>query len=358
MTGYTLKISPVEDSNEISLKGPQLNCSKPAEITREQTRILSRLYYAKDEYQEEDYAIIEEIEKNFFPAGSLKHYSHQRSLEVKAIGQYIFHKVLPKEIANAIRSLPPNSIIRLEIDDSVSQLPWEFMYTDRNFLCLEHILGRISGAVNEKYVPIQGTIPVLMVSNPTGDLFGARKEANYIMSQLRGSNLRITMYGSEIKKNEYLQLLESGKFSIIHYSGHSASSPEPGKSCHVFMDDLCYGYEIERLNMKNPPLLVFSNSCQSAEASLNKDETGNTSLAGSYLRAGVGGCVGTIWSVSDIGSADIASDFYRYLLFGATFGEALLNARKAEFKRWGYSNWIWASYILFGDPEIRLVKRI
>jgi hypothetical protein len=312
MKGYLLKICAGEDFSKISLMGPQLNCSGAAGITREKTRNLATLYYGS-EFMEEDFALLQDIERDFIPPGSIKHHD--------------------------------------------STWPTEVRHTGRNFLCLEHILGRVPAVIKETHEPVQGPIPMLMIANPTGDLRGSQNEANYIMSQLRGSNLRISRYGSEIRKNDYLKLLESGKFSIIHYSGHSARSTELWKSCHVFLDDLCYGYEIEALKMKNPPYLVFSNSCESAEGSLDKDETGNTSLAGSYLKAGVGGCVGTIWNVSDVGSSNFASDFYRYLLFGATLGEALLNARKAAFKRWGYHNLIWGSYILFGDPEIRLVKR-
>jgi hypothetical protein len=64
-----------------------------------------------------------------------------------------------------------------------------------------------------------------------------------------------------------------------------------------------------------------------------------------------------IWLVSDEGASNFASDFYRYLLFGATLGEAVLRSRRAAFKRWGYQDFIWGSYILYGDPGIRLVQR-
>jgi hypothetical protein len=356
MIGYLLKISAGEDSSEISLKGSQVDCSGAAGITRKNTRNLATLYYGSD-FFEDDVAILKDIEKIYIPQGSIKHHDSTWPIEVRAIGQYIFEKLMPKSVCDAIRNLPSGSLIKLEVSDDISHVPWELMYTGRNFLCLEHILGRVPATIKETYEPVNGPIPMLMIANPTGDLIGSQNEANYIISQLRGSNLRISRYGSEIRKNDYIKLLESGKYSIVHYSGHSARSTELWKSCHVFLDDLCYGYEIEALKMKNPPRLVFSNSCESAEGSLNKNETGNTSLSGSYLKAGVGGCVGTIWNVSDVGSSNFASDFYRYLLFGATLGEALLNARKAAFKRWGYNNLIWGSYILFGDPEIRLVKK-
>ncbi len=356
MTGYVLKISDVGSHFEFSLRGPQLNCSSRTDITKETILHLAKLYYGV-ELDQGAFSLLQDVERNFLPPGSVRHHSSSFPRYVRAYGQYIFRKLLPRQVADSISRLPPSSLLMLEVDDSASGLPWELLYDDHNFLCLEHVLGRVPASARGTHEPVMGPIPMLMVANPTGNLIGAQNEANYIISQLRGSNIRISRFGSEIRKNDYLQLLESGKYNLIHYSGHSASSSEAGKSCHAFSDDLCYGYEIERLRLSNPPHLVFSNSCQSAESSLDENETGNTSLAGSYLKAGVGGCVGTIWSVSDVGSSEFASDFYRYLLFGATLGEALLNARRNSFKKWGYDNLIWGSYILFGDPGIRLVKR-
>jgi CHAT domain-containing protein len=228
------------------------------------------------------------------------------------------------------------------------------MFTGNNFLCLDHIIGRIKHDDPTHGNATKRTVSMLMVSDPTGDLYGAQDEANYILGKLRGSKLIVTRYGSEIRKQQYLNLLKSETFEIIHYSGHSASSTIPGKSHHVFMDGLVYGDEIEALHGVKMPRLVFSNSCQSAESSLGNEDTGNTGLAGSYLKAGVGSCVAAIWPVSDIGSGQFASDFYRYLLFGSSMGEALLRSRRTAFKQWGFQNFIWGSYIFYGNPYGRL----
>jgi CHAT domain-containing protein len=356
MMNYRLKISANDDSSKISLKGLGLNYSGVTEISSEKTRSLATLYYGQ-QWTKKDISLFGEIEEKLIPIDATAHYNTLLPIYRKTLGQYIFQHILPKNVANAIQSLPTGSILKLEVDQNVSHVPWELMYTGHNYLCLEHILGRVSSTQKNSPEPVNGSISMLLVSNPTLDLYGSQNEANYIINQLRGSRMRITRYGFEIKKDDYLKLLESGNFQVVHYSGHSGSSPEPGKCCHEFKDKLCYGYEIEALNMKIPPFLVFSNSCQSAEDSIEEEETGNTSLAGSYLKAGVGGCVGTIWTVSDKASGMFASDFYRHLLFGSTIGEALYNARRTSFKRWGYSDFIWGSYILFGDPEIRLVKR-
>mgnify|MGYP006294684089 FL=1 len=335
MTAYRLEIKFEDDLYNIRLNGFNQTYTGELESSDSLTRTLATLYYGR-EFHDEALELAMEVEEKFLPKGILKHHITAWPKWIKALGQYIFSELLPEDISRAIQQIPRDTIIQLEIDDQVSHLPWELMYTGNNFLCLENNISRVKPNEQSIQEPALGVIPMLIIADPTGDLFGAQDEANYIISQLRGSSLRISRYGTEIRKRDYLKLLKSGKYRIIHYSGHSASSSEAGKSHHMFMDGACYAEEIEVLEMDNPPFLVFSNSCQSAEDSLEKDETGNTSLAGAYLKAGVGACMAAIWLVSDLGSGNFASDFYRYLLFGATLGEAVLRARRAAFKRWGF----------------------
>jgi len=120
------------------------------------------------------------------------------------------------------------------------------------------------------------------------------------------------------------------------------------------MDGPLFGFEIEEMK-GDMPFLVFSNSCESAGSSLSLEDAGNTSLAGSYLKAGVSGCIAAIWAVNDQGSGEFASDFYRYLLFGNTVGVSMLNSRRNAFKRWGFLDLIWGSYIYYGDPKLKLI---
>jgi CHAT domain-containing protein len=278
------------------------------------------------------------------------------SLYLRTLGDYVFQNLIPEEIKKAIKNIPKDSVLTLTLNEGSELIPWEHMYTGDNFLSLNHNIGRVNK--EKKTQPPQkrpSSFQMLVVADPTGDLPGTQLETNYIINQLRGSNIRITRYGTEIRKKHYLDLLKSGKFDLIHYSGHSASSMEPGKSHHQFWDGPIYGEEIENLSTAKMPKLVFCNSCQSGESSISKEMTGNTSLASSYLKAGAESSIGSIWNVSDSGSADIASDIYRYLLFGSTIGEALLQAKRSSYKRWGFSDPVWISFILFGDPKMKLI---
>ena len=351
---HTIKIISDHDATRFIYSGKLGEIESYSSFNSKDIDIISDLHYGKPPKEESD--LFNEIVTKIYPRVQGRHYESQSIGWFKAVGLFVFERLFPDAIRNIIRRIPDGSLVNLEIDDRLSALPWELTFDGTSFLCLRYAFGRTTTETND--VKPEKTLSLLMISNPTGDLIGAQKETNYILSQLRGfRHLRINRYGSEIMKNQFLKLYSSGGFSIIHYSGHSMADPdEPGKSRLFFKDKPCYGYEIENLNIVKPPLLIFANSCESAGVSHDSEELGNTSLAGSFLKTGVKGCIAALWMVSDVGSGAFASDFYRFLLFGSTIGEAVLRARKNSFKRWGYQDLIWASYILFGDPATKILQ--
>jgi hypothetical protein len=354
---YRIRIATFKDHSEYSFIGSGKNIELSSDLDYARISNVVRLYYGEE--SEEAESLWRNIESEVFKRSINKHHASLLPSLLKGLGEYVFQNLLPPEISKALRRIPKDSVIFLDLNDGSALLPWEHMHTGENFLCLDYIIGRVGYTKNRTPPPQNRNnfVNMLVVADPTGDLPATQNETNYIINQLRGSNVRITRYGTEIRKNQYLDLLKSGRFDLIHYSGHSASSMEPGKSHHWFFDGPLYGSEIESLSSSRLPKLVFCNSCQSGESSISKEITGNTSLAGSYLKAGAESSIGSIWTVSDTGSADISSDIYRYLLFGSTIGEALLLAKRNSYKRWSFYDMVWISFILFGDPRMRLMSR-
>ena len=350
MSECTLSVSTFDDFTDITITGVE-----PVRMDYgfNEFRNLAQLYYGA-EWSDETAILSGKLVSKYLDRSILKHHGAALTLLYKGFGQYVLGEYFPKEIIQRLKALPRDSTLKLNMNEEASIFPWELMHTGSNFLCLEYVIGRIDNEPRLREPSGGRVIPLLMISDPTGDLWGAQNEANYILGQLRGSKIQANRYGSEIKKKQYIDLIQSGRYDVIHYSGHSASSLDPGKSHHMFIDGPLYGYEIEEMRGRMP-FLVFSNSCQSAESSLSLEDTGNTSLAGSYLRAGVSGCIAAIWPVSDQASGIFASDFYRYILFGNTVGTSMLNSRRNAFKRWGFQDFIWGSYIYYGDPGLRIV---
>ena len=80
-------------------------------------------------------------------------------------------------------------------------------------------------------------------------------------------------------------------------------------------------------------------------------------LAGAFLYAGVRHYLGTQWEVIDGHSATFAKAFYANLASGQAIGAAVQHARQAVIDNGGEGAMAWASYVLYGDPDDRPLKR-
>jgi hypothetical protein len=106
------------------------------------------------------------------------------------------------------------------------------------------------------------------------------------------------------------------------------------------------------------PMVVFSNACQSGHTGAwDGDAAQVFGLANAFLTAGVRHYVGTQWEIVDGQSALFAAEFYRHLTDGKAIGAAVRHARAAVVERAGETALAWASYVLYGDPDVRPLHR-
>lgn len=108
--------------------------------------------------------------------------------------------------------------------------------------------------------------------------------------------------------------------------------------------------------MRWVPELVFVNCCH-----LGKTGAGShrfhqlaANLGTEFIRMGVRAVVCAGWAVADDAAATFAASFYRAMLTGQTFGQAVLAARKATYAEHSTTN-TWGAYQCYGDPGYRLL---
>jgi len=88
------------------------------------------------------------------------------------------------------------------------------------------------------------------------------------------------------------------------------------------------------------------NACRSDGIAANY-----TWLAGwakSFLTAGAGAFIGSLWEVRDSSASLFAEEFYRVLVSGAPLGDAMKQARTAIQNEPGDPTWL--AYTLYGNP--------
>ncbi|MCL6582354.1 MAG: CHAT domain-containing protein [bacterium] len=281
--------------------------------------------------------------------------------ELQQMGQVLYNEIFPLSIKKELAETSVEDII-LKIDNRLVQVPWELIYTGREFFCERFNIGRIvktqqviaSGGIKKELHP---PLNMLIITDPKGDLQSAYEEGSLIRESLKQKAINITLVSSEVSV-DYLKkkLLQ---FDLIHYAGHADYNlDDPSTSGWILEDGKFTALDIHKLSGTSPmPALVFSNACQSATT--EEWQKGTTDgekiygLANAFLLAGVQHYIGTFWKVLDTPSTSFAIEFYRQLLSGHSIGQAMRSARMSLKERYGRENILWASYLLYGDPTAR-----
>ncbi|MEW6378387.1 MAG: CHAT domain-containing protein [bacterium] len=280
--------------------------------------------------------------------------------ELQQMGQVLYNEIFPLSIKKELTNTSVEDII-LKIDNRLVQVPWELIYTGREFFCERFNIGRIvktqqaiSPGVKKDFHP---PLNMLIITDPRGDLPSAYEEGNRIRESLRQKAVNITLVSSEVSidylKKKMLQ------FDLIHYAGHADYDlDDPSASGWILEDGKFTALDIHKLSGVNPmPALVFSNACQSGTTEEWQKGTSEGEkiygLANAFLLAGVQHYVGTFWKVLDTPSTSFAIEFYYKLFTGQSIGQAMRSARMALKDRYGQENILWASYLLYGDPTAR-----
>jgi len=277
-------------------------------------------------------------------------------------GGFILDHFTTGRIRGYLRELPEGSTILLEVDDVLKDIPWELM--------LEAVYaGEIPARVGRSIVsqrqvsrvdaPVRrdGKIRALLIGDPTDDLDEARTEVQALAQLLRDDGRfevepRDVLIGSEdCRVMRLLNQLGSGAYGLIHYSGHSLFEDE--QSAWLLKDGKINTFDLTSSLRDAPPVLVFSSSCESAEAGRPRPvryEDQTFDLPSAFLQAGVEAYVGTLWEVDCLVARQFAEAFYSaFLIEGHALGECLRLARMACKGERNRINWL--AFVLYGDPR-------
>jgi uncharacterized protein YjbI with pentapeptide repeats/class 3 adenylate cyclase/CHAT domain-containing protein len=285
--------------------------------------------------------------------------------ELKGLGQRLFDALLPMPVKQKLQATSVENLI-VHIDDKLVQIPWELIFDGQQFLSKRFNMGRVvrtRQAIAD--VPARSTerpLKMLILANPKGDLEASHQEAVTLRDALseRGAEVAVELAEGEVTVDYAKTHLQD--YDIVHFAGHAEYQVEtPEASAWLFHDGGLTSSDILNMAGSGPlPALVFSNACQSGytEEWRVSEHLGQEiyGLANAFLLAGVQHYIGTFWEVPDAPSAQFALAFYSHLIKGASVGEALRLARRDLVERFGKETVIWASYMLYGDPTVRMFQ--
>lgn len=147
---------------------------------------------------------------------------------------------------------------------------------------------------------------------------------------------------------------------VLHIAAHGvfefvrAGTDDPVSG--VVLDDAIFS-PADAEQMSHVPDLVFINCCflgqTGADAAPRSMPRLAANLATQFIRMGARAVVAAGWAVDDKAAATFATTFYRSMLGGALFGDAIIEARKQTFVQHGQTN-TWGAYQCYGDASFSL----
>jgi len=292
----------------------------------------------------------------------------RRALDLaERVGRLLYEIVVGDEGEKFLGAIEPTAVL-LDVDETILNLPWELMGTEKGPLSLTTPFGRL---VATRTVPRPGRDPlkedsvvrILVVANPTGDLPAAELEAAALSGRagphgVGGIEVK-TLVGAAATRQAYREAIAGGDWDILHFAGHAAlDASAPERSALRFADGALEADEVLTLPWKSPPYLVFNSACESGRAVGGKrlfSRGGNhNGLASAFLAAGVSGYIGYFWPVTDQGALLFAGEFYQELFMRENVGLAMLEARRRSQRQLGPAGDLTGcSAVLFGDAVLQ-----
>lgn len=294
-------------------------------------------------------------------------------VNLKIAGNTLFNNFVDEDFYNRHRK----ECHEIYISTRMIYVPWELVtYTDGDekpwgikFSIGNQVRSPLD--VREKKIPeFKEQIDVLLIAANTREDLMADKEIEVIKESLLQNDrirceilvMKPPMKNSE-KNVEYFQLdynmvlrkLQDSKFDIIHYAGHIEPPDDKNLGSALVLEKkgrrrnkLLYS-KIIYSNLGGMPF-VFLNGC----SMLWKDAPLVISnIADGFILGGARGVLVPRTPIEDEDAMRIAVSFYKHVLNGKTFGEALRSIREEEFNK-DSDNINWLTYILFGKPGARL----
>ena len=295
----------------------------------------------------------------------------------------LFEMLLPNELKEY--TVERRDVV-LVLNDAAARYPWEMMQARRrgdNAAPAEKPLAVQAGMIRqllvEKFrerVVTAHEMTALVIGNPPTpftNLPAAEQEALEVEKALRGTGYAVTpLIGAEATGPAIMTELFARDYRIVHLAGHGVldfTPPVPCGSCHqqtggnpvtgMVIGENQFLTAAQIRQMRTVPQLVFVNCCHLGKVDERQAPRNLSNLAANVatelIRMGVRGVVAAGWAVQDDAAALFAATFYREMLGGAPFGDAVHAARAATYAAHPEAN-TWGAYQCYGDPDFTLGK--
>ena len=281
--------------------------------------------------------------------------------DLSRLGDDLAGLLLPPGFVDLLR-FEEDTYLLVFHDRATAEVPWECVKFGDTF-------AAIAGGLSRRFISPLLSIPplvlehfarsphVLIIADPSGDLPGAREEADSFAHAVVNSSpdVQLTMLsGAHATRESVTATLRQQSFDLIHYAGHAVFDETKPETGGLYLADrtLLTAIDITEAALTLPGL-VFVSGAEAAR--ISTESTMNTiGLAEAFLRCGVRDFIAPTWPVTDRSAVIFTTHFYSTLFRGATVGTAL---REGRLELWLNRDPDALNWVHFGLPDNAPVVR-
>jgi hypothetical protein len=195
-------------------------------------------------------------------------------------------------------------------------------------------------------------------------LAGAAAEATSVATLLGEHGYDVQMLLEEAADPmSVLTAVHERPWRILHLAAHGVFEFDTGDGREpvsgLVLDDGVFFTAAEADQLRHVPELVFINCCHlgqtrgdaSPRVAFHKLAA---NLATQFITIGARAVVAAGWAVDDGAAKTFATEFYREMLRGQLYGDAVQTARSVTYRKHASTN-TWGAYQCYGDPSFSLL---
>lgn len=283
---------------------------------------------------------------------------------VQDVGAALFEQLFPQEMQEFLWR-HRNNLGQLLVYTDEPYMPWELVHLKPpvgprqrppRFLAQQGIVRWQFTAFPPSVVHVRsGRVQALVphYADPAFQLTEPAFEEQFLAERLGAT--RVTPTPTGVSK-----VLRSGRFDLLHFSGHGIADPEDILAAKVLLAGRKRGGQVvpqylsattvsenarRHRDSESGPIVVL-NACQVGRGGQQLSTAGG--FAKAFLEAGASVFVSCLWSVREQPSRVFVEELYEQLLQGATVAQASLRAREKA-REAGDATWL--SYVVYARPD-------
>lgn len=195
--------------------------------------------------------------------------------------------------------------------------------------------------------------PVEFKGRRLSALPGTEKEVKDISNLFAGSSDKVSLFIEDSATVDEVESKAVTQSKFLHFATHGIvdeKQPERSQICMAsdkkHMGSL-YSGDIYSLHLSAD--LVVLSACETGLGKISKGE-GIIGLTRALIYAGSNNLVVSLWRVGDASTSVLMTDFYRSMLQGSSYAEALAYAKLGMIKSAEFSSpYYWAPFVLIGE---------